>query len=106
MPEVAKVEAPLPPISGPSEVSCTPLFEELVRSGDDNVGKEAPVSSGKCFLDLMLRFTDFDAFFGMPVLLKHQADKVTVSAAPLPPQPSSPPPVSKCPHHNWELVGQ
>jgi len=47
MPEVADIEVPSPTISGPSWVSHTPLFKELVGSGDDNVGKEVPVPSGK-----------------------------------------------------------
>jgi len=47
MPEVAGVEALPPPIAGPSLAFHAPLFEEPVRSGDDHVGKEAPVSSGK-----------------------------------------------------------
>ena len=107
MPEGAEVKAPPPPITGPSQASHAPLLEEPVRSSDDNVGKEAPTSSGKCFLDLMLQFTDFDAsVFGMPILLKCKADEIAVSSAPLPPQPFSPPSVAKCPRHDWELVGQ
>jgi len=47
MPEVADVEVPYLPITGPSQAGCAPLFEELVRSGDDHVGMEAPVPSGK-----------------------------------------------------------
>ena len=47
MPEVAKVEALSPPIAGPSQAGHAPLFEEPVGLGDDNVGKEAPASSGK-----------------------------------------------------------
>jgi len=51
MPEVAEVEAPHPPIAGPSRASCGPLFEEAVRSGDEQVRMGA---SGKCFLGLPL----------------------------------------------------
>ena len=55
MPEVAEVEAPHPPIAGPSRASHGPLFKEAVDSGDEQVRTGA---SGKCFLGLPLRFTD------------------------------------------------
>src|SRR5882724_5119928 len=58
MPEVTDVAAPLPPIAGPSWVSCAPLFEVADGSGDEQVGKGAPTSSGKCSLGLLWRFTD------------------------------------------------
>src|SRR5882724_3426971 len=52
-------------------------------------------------------FTDFDSsVFGMPILLKCKADKITVDTVPLPPQHSSPLPVTKRPRRNWELVDQ
>ena len=49
--------------------------------------------------------------FGMPTLLKRKADNIAVGVAPpplssLPLQPSPPPPVAKCPHHDRELVSQ
>ena len=47
MPEVAEIEALPPPITVPSQVVHAPLFEEPVGMGDDHVGKEPPVSSGK-----------------------------------------------------------
>src|SRR5882724_527826 len=58
MPEVAAVEAPPPPIAGPSRVRRAPLFEEAVGSRDEQVGKVAPVSSGRCYLGPQLQFTD------------------------------------------------
>jgi len=57
-PEVTDVVAPLPPIAGPSRASRAPLFEEAARSGDEQVGRVAPASSGKCPLGPLLRFTD------------------------------------------------
>jgi len=54
MPQVTEVGVPYPPIAGPSQSSHAPLFEEPVRSGDDNVRKEAPMPFGKKSLDLML----------------------------------------------------
>src|SRR5882724_365019 len=47
-PEVTDVAAPLPPIAGPSRASHAPLFEEAAGLGDEQVGRGAPTSSGKC----------------------------------------------------------
>src|SRR5882724_6787053 len=58
MPEVTDVAAPLPPIAGPSCVSHAPIFEVADGSGNKQVGKGAPASSGKCSLGLLMRFTD------------------------------------------------
>ena len=44
-PEVAEVEVLPPP--GPSQAGNSPLFVDLVRSGDDHIEKEAPMSSGE-----------------------------------------------------------
>ena len=44
--------------------------------------------------------------FGMPILLKHKADEIDTGAAPLPPQLSPPPPITKCPHPDQEVVSQ
>src|SRR5882724_7543041 len=57
-PEVTAIEAPPPPVSGLNRVRCAPLFEEAVGSGDEQVGKVAPTSSGKCHLGPQLQFTD------------------------------------------------
>ena len=57
-PEVTNVATPLPPIAGPSWASHAPLFEAADRSGDEQVGKDAPTSSGKCSLGLPWRFAD------------------------------------------------
>jgi len=51
-------------------------------------------------------------FLARLVLLKCKADEITVSAAPLPSQPSHPrqpslpPPVSKHPRRDWELMSR
>ena len=49
-PEVAKIEVPLLQTAIPSQVSCTPLFKEPARLGDEDIGMGAPVKNG--FSDL------------------------------------------------------
>ena len=46
-PEVTGVEVLPSPIAGPSRVGHSPLFVDSVRSGDDHIGKGAPVFSGE-----------------------------------------------------------
>ena len=46
-PEVTKVEVLPSPITGPSRVGHPSLFVDSVRSGDDHIGKGAPMSSGE-----------------------------------------------------------
>jgi len=55
-PEVAIVEAPPPPVAGPSQVGRAPLFEGAVGSSDERVGKGAPASSGEYFCGPSVRF--------------------------------------------------
>jgi len=45
--EVTNVEVLPPPITGPSWAGHAPLFAGPVRSGDDHVRQEAPMSSGE-----------------------------------------------------------
>jgi len=57
--EVADVAAPpLPPVAGPSRASRAPLFEVADGSGNEQVEKGAPASSGKRSLGLPWWFTD------------------------------------------------
>jgi len=111
MPEVTDIEVPPPHIAGLSWVHCDPLFAEPNGLSDEHVGTGAPVSSGECFLDLMLQFADFDvSAFGTPILLKRKANEIAASTVPLPHQPSlpppppPPPPVAKRPCHDRELM--
>src|SRR5882724_12879992 len=91
-PEVTDVAAPLPPITGPSQASHAPLFEEAVGSGDEQVGRGAPASSGKCSLGLSLRFTDcghHSFWYSCPVEAQGQRGPSRCSSPPLPAFPSS-----------------
>src|SRR5882724_3421083 len=56
--EVTDVATPLPPVAGPSRASRAPLFEVADGSGDKQVEKGAPTSSGKHSLGLPWWFTD------------------------------------------------
>jgi len=46
-PEVTEGEVLPSPIAGPSRAGRPPLFVDSVRSGDDHIGKGAPMSSGE-----------------------------------------------------------
>src|SRR5882724_8868465 len=101
MPEVATVEAPPPPIVGPSWARCAPLFEEAEVSGDDRVEKGAPASSGKCFMGLPVRFTDcgcYSIWHSRPVEAQGRRDPCRGSSPSLSPftSPSTLPTPSYC----------
>ena len=91
MPEVAKAEAPPPPIAVPSQASHSPLFEEAFGLGDEQVGKGAPTSSGKCSLGLSVRFTDCGChsfWHACPVEAQGRQDHSQFSSPPLSTFPS------------------
>src|SRR5882724_3733884 len=91
MPEVTDIAAPLPPIASPSRASRAPLFEEAAGSGDEQVRRGAPASSGKCSLGLSLRFTDHghhSFWYAHPVEVQGRRGPSRCSSPPLPAFPS------------------